>query len=433
MDLQTLRSGYEAAVSVDEDRPNRATSTGSTEKQSIHRIFEELLVCEEAYVSLSFLRHRIFRRENLQVKYEALEKKIQNLQSVLDDEEEYDFFRAVRVWSDVRQALVKLYLQLQSATLLSQSTCLAMVEQVESLQYDDALHVLGSASHLLRHEVRCIQHILKAELGADAYNFKDASLNLFLADEHLSRWQGLMTDRGSGKERRSCETFDFAKSLILSLTRKLAVIFQGVIHERNLQSTSQLNRQVVENELGQTAFKLFASYHRHTGVSSISLIYLVNPSVPFSLDGYACSKSVNTEQVSGMQSYPAICNYPGTEAPLDHWPNIISILQQEFATEADGTLLRKRGGSNGAYYTGLLTQYFRRPSHASAANHQPFTFFDPKVNATYIIAGLVPHLALAVIHAGNFEERKNYNLTHSFVAKLTRQLGHADILDTLRS
>lgn len=52
-----------------------------------------------------------------------------------------------------------------------------------------------------------------------------------------------------------------------------------------------------------------AQYQEQTNAFNISLIYLMRPGVPFCSEGYSCSKTLN-ENVTGIQSYPAICSFP---------------------------------------------------------------------------------------------------------------------------
>lgn len=94
---------------------------------------------------------------------------------------------------------------------------------------------------------------------------------------------------------------------------------------------------------------MISKYVTQTRALNVSLIYMIQGDAPFWKNGYDCSmqRGVAYTRPTGLSSFPAIASFPGSP-PLDHWPNIISIIQTHdrvaLAPSHSGTT---RGGDGG--------------------------------------------------------------------------------------
>ncbi|KAI8848686.1 hypothetical protein BC829DRAFT_211373 [Chytridium lagenaria] len=83
---------------------------------------------------------------------------------------------------------------------------------------------------------------------------------------------------------------------------------------------------------GVDALSLISTYAHQNKTSTVSLVYLIPESSPsgdpfyFFPNGFQCAGRSAYEAPHGIHSFPAIYSFPNP-APMEHWPNVISILQ----------------------------------------------------------------------------------------------------------
>lgn len=120
---------------------------------------------------------------------------------------------------------------------------------------------------------------------------------------------------------------------------------------------------------------------------------------------------------------------------MDHWPNIISILQQELLSNTDEGFKKGQSGLvSQSYYGHFLAMYLKRPSSTppSGMKTHVIQFYDQKVNATYTLSQIIPRVVVSVVHVGKHDEKRLWGATDTFVKELAKILVHGSALEMLR-
>ncbi|KAJ3185175.1 hypothetical protein HDU87_002742 [Geranomyces variabilis] len=492
-----LQNALDAVGLLDFAQSLRAANTieDSGFRKAIHR----LTACEQMYESVGFIRQRFFRKENLALSFQALHADVQELHARLHStdpaaEAVIAICAALKLYCRVREQLIHIHQFLASAERHDEASYQRLLEDTTKLEATfnpetggcllDPLLSLGMIVVL---EVSCLKSLLSAETACERYNLKDAALQLFLANDCVSRLNKLLASGGgqNGGTYSRSEMHLFYSRLIASISDKSGVFFHHVLG-RHISDHDDEPPGGLENLTAPA--ELLSHYLTQTKARSISLIYLIRPETPFSVDGYACSNGASNNPLTGLQSFPAICHIPTDRPPTEHWPNVVSLLQQELLTqiptasegEADAEELRAHnpaqpspssrpssggsggGGDGGVGLSSLFASYLRPPLRqriaaaggsaslpsrpaspslanpaAAAASRRPrgptACFYDSKVNVTYVLALVVPRIVVCVVHAGRFDDKRNGQASAAFVARLARCLEHSDVLAGLKT
>ncbi|KND02988.1 uncharacterized protein SPPG_02062 [Spizellomyces punctatus DAOM BR117] len=437
MDLQTA---IDAIIKLDQSRLSGVTS--QIPEPGVLRIITSLAAYEQAYVAFSFLRQRLFRRDNLEAAYHEVTLAISQLQSMENNVNlpPTAVLQSLTMWCDVREKMVKVYQTLSSFDFLDEGTCerlAADVNVISKLDLPFMVRTLGQSVHVLGLEVRSMLHLLLAELAIEQYSFKDASFHLFVAHDSLRKWESILIgnlkgNHASGDKKLNCsrELLSFMRRFAFSVANKIAIFFHRIITEKRVHLVPLSPIADGNSDAVGPALHLLAHYRRHTSAFNISLIYLIRPNIPFCAEGYTCSKRTTNEQLTGIQSFPAICSVP-SDPPMEHWPNMISILQQELLPATSGNNPTRNDRLSGGYYSNLMTAYFKKSTASTPRSKgKPVHFYDKKVNATYILARVVPRIVVSIIFIGKHEERRGGH-TNGFIDKLARQLEHGNVLASI--
>ncbi|KAI8586644.1 hypothetical protein BDZ88DRAFT_276987 [Geranomyces variabilis] len=496
-----LQNALDAVGLLDFAQSLRVANT--IEESAFRKVIHRLTACEQMYESVGFIRQRFFRKENLALSFQALHADVQDLHARIHStdpaaEAVIAICAALKLYCVVREQLVHIHQFLASAERHDEASYQRLLEDATQLEATfkpetggrllDPLLSLGTIVVL---EVSCLKNMLSAETACERYNLKDAALQLFLANDCVSRLSKLLASGGgqNGGTYSRSEMHLFYSRLIASISDKTGVFFHHVL-ARHISDHDDEPPGGLENLTAPA--KILSQYQTQTKARSISLIYLIRPETPFSVDGYACSNGASNNPLTGLQSFPAICHIPTDRPPTEHWPNVVSLLQHELMTQipidsegqadaeissahnpaeqsltsrpsksATGSSGGGGGGGGGAVgLSSLFASYLRlplrqriaaaggsasppsRPASPSlgspaAASRRPrgptACFYDSKVNVTYVLALVVPRIVVCVIHAGRFDDKRNGQASAAFVARLARCLEHSDVLAGLKS
>src|SRR5690349_3337186 len=104
---------------------------------------------------------------------------------------------------------------------------------------------------------------------------------------------------------------------------------------------------------------------------------------------------------------------------MDHWPNIISILQRELLpTINSDSYAGNRRLVSSSYYR-LLFAYVKKPAASECRlGKSQVIFYDQKVDSTYILASVAQRLVVSIVFVGRFDDRRGSGLTTAFIEKL---------------
>eukprot|EP00842_Homolaphlyctis_polyrhiza_P004247 jgi/Hompol1/4823/HPOL_003969-RA len=156
------------------------------------------------------------------------------------------------------------------------------------------------------------------------------------------------------------------------LSLKIGLYFFHVIHPRQVAASLSNQRRVhFPDEIEPEYLIPILEYSRVTRPINISLIRVIPDGMSFS-DGFACARSVSQEPLTGIKRFPAILSHP-KEAPLEHWPNIISILQshnrffKQKVKAAQSKVLRRSSSQN--QLLDLLTSLWRTSNPELTSGH----------------------------------------------------------------
>ncbi|KAJ3159925.1 hypothetical protein HDU86_001189 [Geranomyces michiganensis] len=357
------------------------------EESGFRKVIQRITACEQMYESIGFIRQRFFRKENLASSFQTLHADVQELHSrmqVTDPAAEaiIAICAALKLYCLVREQLVYIHQFLASAERHDEASYERFLEETTKLE-----GTLRSQTGESLLDPLLTLGMVVVYVRAQRYNLKDAALQLFLAHDCTFQLNKLIAS-GCGQNGGTCprsEMHLFYCRMIASISDKTGIFFHHVL-VRHTSDQMHEPPGALENMIAPV--KLLSQHQTHTKARSVSLVYLIRPDTPFSVDGYMCSNGASNNPLTGLQSYPVICTMPTDCPPTEHWPNVVSLLQHELLpqlqSDSDGeagkepshmhdqgqqssTKLAKaastssgRGGSTGLYST-LFASYLRSP------------------------------------------------------------------------
>lgn len=196
----------------------------------------------------------------------------------------------------------------------------------------------------------------------------------------------------------------YMKRFYISLVAKFTLYFDKTLSRYETNSSSSIMRRI-RNASDVRYSKLIQEFVLRNSSGDrrlcVLLVYQVvhsNRSAPFyHPNGYYCPANAATTEdqdepygpLTGLSGWPAILCYPFSKPPVQHWPNIVSLLMEMKNT------------------TKVMCHYEKRP------------------NTTYFYVGLDQNISLVVL----FEEKRKLNekAVLDFVSSLKTGLQHQDV------
>jgi hypothetical protein len=174
-----------------------------------------------------------------------------------------------------------------------------------------------------------------------------------------------------------------------------------------LTSTASSNVTNATNSSNVTSgkFSLSESSVASTSTSSQSrtlnnvTVFSLSPTPSDNLGGGDSDNSDEQQPLTGLKSYPAIFCAPQEHPPLEHWPNLVSIIQDNEET---------------------LAKY----------NREPLFYSDAKLKVTYFVDNVEPQVSLVVIFVDK-KVKKNEPVVIDFYNIMTTCLRNHKILERL--
>lgn len=289
---------------------------------------------------------------------------------------------------------------LSTSTLLDYDQLLAMLDALPVNFRDKVTHpILHRIKINLLHEISILRRLLMAQVAISSSEYKDSILLLAQCRMEFDTWRDEI--KRWQTEQKIQQTKQFPKALhqwlsmfLSSLTSKLTLYFFPIFKKTEMEITPGTSLTTKELKLDPDYFAVIESFVQRTNAYNISLIHECKGK-PYNKDGYTCVKS--DDPPTGLNSWPAVYSYP-KEPPREHWPNIVSILLDNY---------------------GSLAQ-----------SKDPYVhFYDNKINFTYYLSRVEPQITMAVLFAD--KKKSNEQAIWEFILAMLRALRNRDIFGLL--
>ncbi|KAJ3186583.1 hypothetical protein HDU85_007403 [Gaertneriomyces sp. JEL0708] len=434
---------YDALAQTDFHSANRLAN--DITDSDLSRLLSRLTAHEQLYNSLNFGRQRLFRKEDLQADYVQLERDVERTRSCLlaggaQRSPVPELLSGLAVWCRARADLISIYTSFAAADVIIEDCdhALDCVDDVERRASGLRPHIIGNLTEVLRCELKCLANVLTAELAIQRQSFVDGGLHLYEAQKALAAWSIIRDGSNDGKpDHTKRDIVHFLLHLLASVAHKFGIMFQRVLTREAVEGLQ--TETLLDDAEVNTCMRTFSLYCDHTHAYNVSLIYLIPRSGPYSVDGYSCRDWSHETPPTGLQAYPAICSYPSNDPPMEHWPNIVSLIQEKLSPLTYEVHTQSRRPSTASISsrashasTSSFIPYFRSTGSRPATRRpvqQLECFYDQKVDATYVLARLSPTVVISIIHVGKFDKT---GVDLAFIKKLRSELGHADVFGEIK-
>jgi len=286
---------------------------------------------DSLYTSLQFSKPGFFRK-NLLDQYLRLYNDLKKDEQILSMGKNNHIYKIFLEYAKIRFELINIYGELSKANCNTYSTIL---DHVKVLEWDNNQSIyFPSLSIGIIKEISIIRNLLLAQLSLISYNFKNSVLYTYLAKNDLNQWiNNLQTQIKHQQDTQTLETGKaeleipnnqkWLKKFLSYTLAKINVYFNIILSKKSSEMLHQINIKTEPDPLNM--IKNFVS--KNNNILNISFIYSsLSKNTSIRPDGgYSC---ISTVPLTGIHSYPAIFSFPN-EPPLNHWPNIISIIQSK--------------------------------------------------------------------------------------------------------
>jgi hypothetical protein len=246
-----------------------------------------------------------------------------------------------------RQELIQIYKSFYHYLILDQLQehlleLLAMVQKM--LQYHVTkftLPLLSPLKQIYEYELKCLWYAYCTEFYQNQLEIKEALMHLGELQDHLEAWQ---TERYQRKCISSQDTMtimqedlhtSWIRRMALYLTSKQAILFQRPLRSflgKNDPFRLLLDKMVHYRSNVNISLCIIADgmenlqYVKENPASAVWLKSFILQA------GYILPQTIHQEEIdnySGLQLFPCLFVYPPNRSiPTEHWPNIISIIQE---------------------------------------------------------------------------------------------------------
>ncbi|KAI8137010.1 hypothetical protein BJV82DRAFT_637199 [Fennellomyces sp. T-0311] len=411
----------------------------------VYQPFSALLVklanCEGLYTQLSFLKPKWYyvRKDPLNLLYRFLAEEAAREIAILDSHpiasraDTAPILATLHALMDlcrVRQTFIRIY-QLLLNSGSNDDTFQAVLGDLETLQreqqHDCSRDRLGLLGLGVAKEISILRSLLKARQAIIDYAFQDACIALFTCKQDLNDWKVACQEQDYAEKSNTTTrqeareavpawkamffggAADVAKhgeawpniirwptKYLDNLYAKMTLYFNNILLEKEKLLTDDDPEKALWKGIKIDYHDQICTFRKRFGAHCVGLIYEVTPSVPFHPQGYVLS-GTPYEPPQGIHSFPFIYCQPN-QAPKEHMPNIISIIQ---------------GSRN----------------KLSDPKMGPVYFFDSKISSTYYLAQVDEHVVLVVIYLERQVQREPSTL--DFMATMVTGLRGTSVIADL--
>jgi len=386
---------------------------------------QNFVTCEATYYKLSYLHSTKVKisetYSQVLVELKALIsksafEKIGHMPTPGDDTDHsfyYTLIQQVCMLIHIRLEMVKVYFSFVTS-----------LHNEGPLNYDSIVNALNAfleqtkdkiAHPLLQHmkqntlyEITVLKLILSVQIALSHMNYKDTIVVLYQVSLDLDAWREvnmkLSMDQKNAQSINSPKHYvngihQWLGMFLSALVAKMSLYFYPVLKKTELETCGNCNfmsPKELGSKLDPDYLSVVDNFVQRTTALNFSLVFECKGTT-YNRNGYSCNKEDDAPP-TGLNSWPAIFSYPKDSPPLQHWPNIISIIMDHYQA---------------------LDQ-FREPY---------LSFFDSKLQHTYFISRVEPQITMVIIYV----DKKKHNDVSiwDFVSAMLRALRNRDVFGLL--
>ncbi|KAL1917809.1 uncharacterized protein VTP21DRAFT_3643 [Calcarisporiella thermophila] len=425
---------YELAARVGEQIAKTHSFAGS--------LLIKLRANESLYTSLAFLKTSQRKNQDpLDTIYSDFRlNTARELRHLQERPENYSqllavLYKELEEFAQIRQTQMDIY---RSLSILRPEDSSAPIREVISqaqMQLSSIQgYTLGTLLTTMEYELKTLQYLLTARDAIADYSLKDATSNLYLCKMEILKLSALISrrenleklkddgaserswserslgglgifasaERFSKRHKTSTTPFILAwfPRYLAHLNSKLTLYFMGTLLETEMILGGDLRtlwRKVDARKGEESLYTMIRDFRKRSGAHNVCLLYKVTDDVRFYPRGYGMPGEPYVRP-TGLDSFPCIFCYP-ENPPKEHWPNVISLIQDGSCELAD----------------------FARTG--------PLYFYDGHIGATYFIAQMDTHALLVVIYVD--KHSKNDPTAKEFFDKVGGRIRGVDVTKAL--
>ncbi|KAJ3063797.1 hypothetical protein HDU98_000430 [Podochytrium sp. JEL0797] len=317
----------------------------------------------------------------MQKKYLSLLAAVKDELAVTHDAGDHSVLNHLLIALEAMQLLSRLYLTMSDPhTPLDTLGSLRILLEIKSRLATAALVSDSLLLKTLHLHVASLFAPLQADACANEFNFKDAAVCLHEARRSVKEWQDVLTEWqrdmsiplttqiplsdpsyshpesstasahleisplnairalfGKSKPTRvsrrdptqGFHVSSWVSSFIDAVAEKFAIVFQAVLAPSSgVESVREWNLKRIQDRGDGFEALCHNLVSNHPSILNISLIHPVSQDAPhFWIDGFHFLSSHKYTQPQGLATYPPVFSFPDVAPIVQHWPNLISLLQ----------------------------------------------------------------------------------------------------------
>jgi len=372
-----------------------------------------LATSESIYYSLAYLESRWIGKDHLTNMYRQVFADLTNALKIFKTfatpEDELSFFTTLIVQTGLlvglRKELVSLYRNM--ATSRGNPDYKELVTTLSNIRKQISLGIAHPFLETVKNnffvEVGTLYKLLLAQGELSNYNLKDSVVLLYKAKNDLDEWKNCIGDKSESSFTKT-GIIGWLSKLHAVLHSKMTFYFYPILSKSEIAKGDDIKNWTTKLEINY--FALISDFVQKAQCYHVSLIFdeagcqqtepVASNSTTVNF-GYDCSKPLNPTK-SGLASWPAIVSYPQESGPLEHWPNVVSLIMDN---------------------PEQLNKY-----------KEPLFCFDAHAHASYFFSKIDPRVWLVVIY--NKKKNKNDVFTQEFMYIMTTNLRNWKIFSLLK-
>lgn len=385
-----------------EKEAKRLPLVSSTPWSLLMVALSHLALAEKMYFSLPFIAKKFLRKDSVRDSFKSLTTELKRIEETVHTTAAFgspvegslmaELCRHLCQFVQARQELINFYEAMATMSSSSNVNCADLSNMIDEIcrRHNKGFHhpILDSIKSSFSYEVDILSNLLKAQCDMAEWKFLPSLLHLHESHVKLSSWCHVFPSAELGA------SLTLKKSLFGSTSKKhveapflyqwLGKLQDAVVSKFTLYFYRILGRQTTPADMKSLTARAsvdyvgrIAAFIRRSDAFNVCMVLDTRQLDPYQGHGYHLPQDIK-EPPSGLGAFPAIFSFPG-ERPVDHWPNIVSILLDK-------------------------VQELNSPD-------KPVYLFDNRVQSTYFLTRVDPRMTLVVIFQSKRSEKDSYVTT----------------------
>ncbi|EDO42854.1 predicted protein, partial [Nematostella vectensis] len=402
---------------VEKERDSRKTLAQMSMWVSVLNSLSHLASAEKIYFSLAFIARKFFRKDTLRDMYKTLLVELKKTSEVtpvashsvllVEGSLLAELSRHLTQFVQARMELMDFYEVMASIAVSPVVNYTDLVIMVDELihRHQNCFHhpILDPVKSSFSFEVEILLHSLRAQCEMCELKFLPSLLHLHASHTKLTSWSQLLPalnskeslfSSGPKKQMETPFLYLWISKLHAALVSKFTLYFYPVLTEQ----TTTADMKVLTARATVDYIAKITAFQRRSDALNVSVLLDARGLDSYSSDGYHFPQD-KRDQPAGLGAFPAVVSFPG-ERPLEHWPNIISIMMD------------------------------RAHAQDLASAEKVVYFFDNRVQSTYFLTRIDSRLTLVVIFNSKRNEKDSY--ITSFMSDMALHLRNTKVFAMLK-